>query len=272
MEAEGAFFESSDKTKIWYDYTKGSKKETLVFLHGLTGSSSAWDFIYPFFEKQGYPILRMDMRGHGLSEKPQGKGKYSIKNITEDLFSILKKEKIGKIIIIAHCYGTFVAQEFYSLHKEHVKKLVLISSNISFRSDWRIFLSTRFVYSLYLISYPFLGPLHFEKNKKHTDYRKFEKSWDFDLIRLYNDICLTSFRVFFPLYLEMMGFDFSDLMKKIDIPVLILHGDRDIAFPVRCAFRINAAIKGSRLEILKAGHIPLLSSHKEVLELLSKFL
>jgi pimeloyl-ACP methyl ester carboxylesterase len=272
METEGASFESSDKTKIWYDYTKGSKKETLVLLHGLTGSSSAWDFVYPFFEKQGYPILRMDMRGHGLSEKPQGKEKYSIKNITEDLFSIMKKEKIGKIIIIAHCYGTFVAQEFYSLHKEYVKKIVLISSNISFRKYFQVYLCSRIVFSLYFVSALFFWPFHFEKNLAHLDYSRFQNSNDIDLVRLYKDIEYTSLRPFLPLYRQMLDFDFTDEMKKIDVPVLIIHGKHDLAFPVRFASKINEAIKDSMLEIIPSGHLPIITKSKEIIRLINAFL
>ena len=41
----------------------------LIFLHGVTGSCSAWDDIAPQFAAE-YRVMAFDFRGHGLSSKP----------------------------------------------------------------------------------------------------------------------------------------------------------------------------------------------------------
>jgi pimeloyl-ACP methyl ester carboxylesterase len=42
----------------------------LIFLHGVTSSSSAWDDIAPQFATD-YRVMAFDFRGHGLSSKPE---------------------------------------------------------------------------------------------------------------------------------------------------------------------------------------------------------
>ena len=90
------YFSTNDKVKIWYSFHKG-EKDCLVFLSGITGSSSAWDPISSFFKK--YSIVTMDYRGHGLSDKPVENAKYSISLIAEDLKHILDEYKIKKVIL-----------------------------------------------------------------------------------------------------------------------------------------------------------------------------
>ena len=61
------------KAKLMYPRTpkgvKGKTYPTVVFLHSLGYSSSQWGSLPDTFLKQGYAVLLVDLRGHGLSNK-----------------------------------------------------------------------------------------------------------------------------------------------------------------------------------------------------------
>ena len=64
-------------------------RKTLVFVHGLSGSSSAW---YPYEEKfeNAYNILTFDLRGHGMSKKQFFYSSYTPELMATDLVALLK--------------------------------------------------------------------------------------------------------------------------------------------------------------------------------------
>lgn len=61
------------KAKLMYPRTpkgvKGKTYPTIVFLHSLGYSSSLWGDLPDTFLKQGYAVLLVDLRGHGISNK-----------------------------------------------------------------------------------------------------------------------------------------------------------------------------------------------------------
>ena len=85
-----------DKDKIYYrtnEFKPG--RLTLVFVHGVSGSSSAWFNYEPIFENK-YNILIYDIRGHGLSKKYPNYEDYAIKNFANDLAALVKYLQIKK--------------------------------------------------------------------------------------------------------------------------------------------------------------------------------
>lgn len=61
------------KAKLMYPRTPSNVKNktypTIIFVHSLGYSSSQWGDLPQIFVKQGYAVLLIDLRGHGLSNK-----------------------------------------------------------------------------------------------------------------------------------------------------------------------------------------------------------
>jgi len=271
MENNGKFIRSFDGTRIWYQFHKNTK-ECLVFLHGLPGSSSAWKFIYPSLFQQGYSTLLVDLRGHGFSEKPRETNRYSIYHIVEDVKQILDKEHIPQAILIGHCYGGLVAQQFYATYPEYTKKIVLINSDYSFSKQKARRFASRSLYYLCGICSFFVSPLSFETIHLHLDYDKFRGSGDFNLLRIYHDMRATSFKTFLPLYKELLSLDFTEELKNASVPFLILHGKHDWVVPMRKSVEMKRLIKNSSLAILNTNHISIINSPGEIIAMSREFI
>ena len=86
------YFSTNDKVKIWYSFHKG-EKDCLVFLSGITGSSSAWDPISSFFKKYSISLIAEDLK-HILDEYKIKKvilGGYYLRNFTKDIQAMSKR-------------------------------------------------------------------------------------------------------------------------------------------------------------------------------------
>ena len=60
---------------------------------------TVWKEIAPFFNKNEYSTLLLDLRGHGKSDK---KADISFEKAAKDINEILKKEKIKNTILVAN--------------------------------------------------------------------------------------------------------------------------------------------------------------------------
>ena len=79
-------------------------RPTLVFAHGVSGSSSAWLPYEKIFENK-YNILTYDIRGHGLSKKYPHYEDYEIKKFAEDLHDLVSSLGITKFVLVSNSFG-----------------------------------------------------------------------------------------------------------------------------------------------------------------------
>jgi len=63
-------------------------KQTIIFIHGLSGNSSAWE---PYEQEfmDNYNILCIDLRGHGCSRKYSKEKDYAIELFINDIEELL---------------------------------------------------------------------------------------------------------------------------------------------------------------------------------------
>jgi len=255
------------KTKIFYRKNHFKKKKTLVFVHGLSGSSSAWKKYEQFFEKD-YNVLTFDLRGHGKSDKPSTFKEYEIKKFAWDLYQLLKQERIHKFILVSHSFGNLVALEFLKKHGRMAEKLVFLSGGHD-PSCRRI---TKLIKPL-LKSFSYFDFIPIRKKGAHVDYGKHVMTGDWNIRRMVEDIANTTLRVYLYGTLQSYYVNSYGLLPKIKQPTLILHGEKDTIFPLRHAKKMSMAVKNCKMIVLKgANHILVLNNFKEVSKLIKEFI
>jgi pimeloyl-ACP methyl ester carboxylesterase len=70
-------------------------------------------------------VLAFDLRGHGLSDKPVGPGKYTIGALCDDLRDFMDAAGIARADLLGHSLGGGVALHFALAHPERIRRLVL---------------------------------------------------------------------------------------------------------------------------------------------------
>lgn len=255
--------------KIYYrtnEFKPG--RQTLVFVHGITGSSAAW---LPYEKKfeQSCNVLTFDLRGHGKSWKLKKFKDYEIVRFADDLHELILYLKIDQFVLISHSFGTLVAFSFMAKYLNLIKKAVLISPSYAphkIAMSGFIRLLLKFVQILELLPFNQAG-------RGHVDYAKFKNSGDWNILRTIADTSKTSWRVFLYGIRHSYDVDFEKLLAKINIPVLILHGEKDSIFPVSHSVFIHKNIKNSQLSILEdSNHILVLNNFSEVSDAMEEFI
>lgn len=259
LESSGIYYRKNDFK---------SDRQTLVFVHGISGSSSAWLPYEKKFESQ-YNILTFDLRGHGKSWKSKGIENYSIEKFSNDLFELVSFLDLEKFILISHSFGVLVALDFISHHMEMIEKLVFLSPNFAPKKITSSKLIKPFLSMVKVFKYlPFK-----QEARGHVDYSRFKNTGDWNIPRMFADIKTTSLRVYLYGTKKSLEVDYEKVIDNIGVPTLIMHGKKDTIFPVEQSYLIHKKIKNSQLIILEnSDHILVLNNFLEVSKSIDDFI
>ena len=98
------YIDLPDNLRLHYlERTIRNPDYTLLFLHGLSSSSYLWVPLVKEFESDKSDIYCLDLRGHGLTDKPEGN--YSLETLANDVLNFIKKKNLKNIIMIGQSMG-----------------------------------------------------------------------------------------------------------------------------------------------------------------------
>jgi len=103
----------------------------MLFIHGFPEFWYAWHGQLEEFGKD-HRAVAFDLRGHNLSDKPEGVDAYRVKPLLQDLRQLIEHLQTGKTdkscIVVAHDWGGAIAWTFAAAFPQYVKKLVIINA------------------------------------------------------------------------------------------------------------------------------------------------
>lgn len=257
------------KDFIYYRKNKfNSKRETIVFVHGLSGSSSGWRPYEALLDKE-FNILSFDLRGHGKSFRPDKLEDYKIEKFSEDLYALAKKEKLSNFILVSHSFGNLVTLDFLRNHQNLVKASIFVSPD---PSPGKRLLAKILIPPLILITHlSYLFP-KIKQTGTHIDYTNFVGTGDWNVRRTIVDVMNIGLRSDISCIKYSYEADYDKVLHMIKIPSLIVHGDKDTIFPIERGKRMHNEIKGSKFVTFKgADHIIVLNNVEELTREIRKF-
>ena len=103
----------------------------MVFVHGFPEFWYCWHGQLEEFGKD-HRAVAFDLRGHNLSDKPEGVAAYRPKPLMEDLRQLIEHLQAGRddksCILVAHDWGGAIAWTFAAAFPQYVNKLVIINA------------------------------------------------------------------------------------------------------------------------------------------------
>ena len=99
----------------------------VVFLHGFSGSSNDWKFIFKQLPSKFFPVA-IDLIGHGKSDSPSSSDLYATKSIVKQLDNIFLSLGLNKIILCGYSMGGRVAISYAVTFPKKIKGLILEST------------------------------------------------------------------------------------------------------------------------------------------------
>lgn len=96
-----------------------------VLVHGLASNCLTWEAVARVLNAAGHPVVTVDQRGHGLSDKPDTG--YSFDEVTADLYALISTLDLAQHPVIAgQSWGGNVVLDFASRYPEATCGIVLV--------------------------------------------------------------------------------------------------------------------------------------------------
>jgi 2-succinyl-6-hydroxy-2,4-cyclohexadiene-1-carboxylate synthase len=120
--------------KIGYSIINKEASETMVFLHGFTGSSNTWE---PIIKRLPTTVrcFAVDLLGHGKTEAPQQSERYKMSEQVLDLHALFVSLEVSDFTLVGYSMGGRIALAYALHYPEHVKRLVLESGSPGLQSE-----------------------------------------------------------------------------------------------------------------------------------------
>ena len=104
-----------------------SAQVPLVLIHGLASNALLWQGAAHEFMTMGHAVVAIDLRGHGLSEKPDDG--YDMQSVTKDVVGVLRAladQGYDRPVVVGQSWGGNIVVELAHTHPELVRGVVAV--------------------------------------------------------------------------------------------------------------------------------------------------
>lgn len=114
---------TSGLTHYRWDGAEG--RPIVVLVHGFMDSMADWDTVVPSLLHAGFRVLRLDLAGHGLSDRPAEGLSRAL--LSQQVFELIDRLHLSRVDIIGHSLGGAITVDFTSKHPERVRRMGLLA-------------------------------------------------------------------------------------------------------------------------------------------------
>lgn len=247
---------TKDGVQIFYKDWGPKSAQPIVFHHGWPLSSDDWDTQMLFFVGKGYRVIAHDRRGHGRSS--QVSDGHDMDHYAADVAAVVEHLDLRNAIHVGHSTGGGEAARYVARHGSgRVAKLVLIGAvpplmlkteanpgglPIEVFDGLRQQLAaSRSQFYLDFASGPFYG---YDRPGAKASQAVIWNWWRQGM--------MGSAKAHYDCIKAFSETDFSEDLKRITVPTLVMHGDDDQIVPVADSALLSAKlVKRSTLKILE---------------------
>ena len=219
-------------------YQTGGEGPYLLMLHGFTLTGEQWT---PFAEDlaKSHALLIVDLPGHGESD-PLSTG-FSFPGTASLMLGLLDHLGIQKVNAIGHSAGSITLLHMAMQDQERLEAMALVSGGF-----W---LGEAGHQTLVHDDFYALAP------EMQTYYRSIHPGGDAQIEAIFEEE--RKFASQYPTS-PTEAVPFVAQFAALDIPVLLLWGDRDTYFPVEVAIELYQTLPQAQLYVVpNQGHVPL---------------
>jgi non-heme chloroperoxidase len=242
---------TKDGTQIYFkDWGTG---KPVAFSHGWPLNADAWDAQMLFLGQNGYRVIAHDRRGHWRSGQTWTGNEMD--TYADDLAELFEKLDLKNVTMVGHSTGGGEVARYIGRHgTKRVSKAVLVSAvpplmlktennpgglPLSAFDELRVSVTADRAQFFRDLSMPFYG---YNKPNAKISQGVRDSFWlqgmQSSIVAAYD--CIKAFS----------ETDFTEDLKKFDVPTLILHGDADQIVPIgAAALQSSKIVKNATLKV-----------------------
>ncbi|MDV2440763.1 alpha/beta hydrolase [Acinetobacter gerneri] len=241
-----SYITTNDGVEIFYKDWGPRDAEVLFFHHGWPLSSDDWDAQLLYFLGKGYRVVAHDRRGHGRSS--QVWDGHDMDHYADDVAAVVKHLGINKAVHIGHSTGGGEVAHYIAKHGEaHVSKAVLVSSvpplmvktennpnglpKAVFDDFQNQLFNNRAEFYRAVPEGPFYG---FNRAGAKVSEPVIQNWWRQGM--------MGGAKAHYDGIVAFSQTDFTEDLKKISVPVLVMHGDDDQVVPFEISGKLSAEL------------------------------
>jgi non-heme chloroperoxidase len=234
---------TKDGTKIYFkDWGTG---DPVVFSHGWPLNADAWDAQMLFLGQHGYRVIAHDRRGHGRSSQPWNGN--NMDTYADDLAELIEWLDLKNATLVGHSTGGGEVARYIGRHgAKRVSKAALIGAvpPLMLKTDKNpgglplavfdqiragvVANRSQFFKDLTIPFYGYNKPGAKESQGVRDAF--WLQGMQVSIIGAYD--CIKAFS----------ETDFTEDLKKMDIPTLLIHGDADQIVPIQASALLSAKL------------------------------
>jgi non-heme chloroperoxidase len=265
-----SYITTKDGTQLYFKDWGPKEGKVVTFSHGWPLSADAWEAQMFFLASQGYRCIAHDRRGHGRSSQPwEGN---NMDQYADDVAELFEKLDVKDAVMVGHSTGGGEVARYIGRHgTKRVAKAVLMGAVPPimlktaaypgglamevFDGFRAAYLKDRSQFFLDVASGPFFN---FNRPGAKVSQGMIQAWWMQGMMSGHKNAydCIKAFS----------ETDFTEDLKKIDVPTLIVHGDDDQIVPIGNSALLSAKlVKNATLKIYPGGSHSLGDTSREQL-------
>lgn len=273
---------AQDGTRLWWTGA-GAGAPALVLCDGVGCAGYVWRSMRPALEAR-HRVIHWNYRGHGRSDAPADPTRVTLDDCVSDLLAVLDAAGEDSAVLVGHSMGVQVALEAHRRAPARVRGLVLVcgapghaidafhdSSALRVAFPWARAAVERFpdaaraaFRALIPTDLALEYALAFEVDRSRVERE--------DMVRYLDDLSRIDPALFVRLLASAAAHDASGHLPAVDVPALVVAGERDSFTPLRLSIAMQQAIPGCDLLVLPGGtHVAPLEHAERIAERVLSF-
>lgn len=228
----------------------------VIWLHGIMGHAREWDTATQLVAER-FRVLAIEQRGHGRSSHP---GDYRLERLVADVVGALDQFGLERVHLVGHSMGAIVGAAVAAHHPDRIDRLVMLDfAPDSLATPWAreelpailggfaeiTFSDVDDATDQWLAQDPLADRALLRHYVEHclVPDGKGRLRWAFDAARLGTFVD------------SLVAEDLWDLIHRVTVPTLLVHGERShLVSPQSARRMIEALPHGSLTQIADGGH------------------
>lgn len=222
----------------------GSSGRGLLFVHGVGSTAAIWDAQLEAFG-DAFRCAAIELRGNGALQPDPDPASITRAGYATDVLAVADALGLARFTLVGCSLGGVVGFELWTRAPERIEAMVVVGSFAYYPEGRR---SADGICAAVLEAGDMRAFARMRAEKLGLPPKRFEETVE--------QMAVKSVPCYLAATQATWTGDYRDVLSSIDVPALVVHGERDAVAPLPLSQEIAEGIAGARLEqIPGAGHV-----------------